>query len=368
MRAAVVYEAGRPIEVVEADVGPVGPHDVRVKVKASGLCHSDVAVQTGELPFPLPMILGHEGAGMVEEVGNEVSTCAVGDHVVMSALIHCGVCRNCLKGRPNLCSSNQHLSFSGTDAPDGGPRMADADGRGLYQFSGIGTLAEELVCNERRIIPIPDDVPFEIAAMTGCGVLTGTSAVFNRAQVQPGSSVVVLGCGGVGLNVVQAAALAGASTIIGVDLHDEKLVMAESFGATHGLKNESPESTVAHVRDLTGGQGADYAFEVVGIPDTVRLAWDCLCPDGTVVAIGVQPVGSVVELPGLEFCMTEKTLMGCVYGTSRPTADIPLLVEMYQMGKLSIDKLITHHFALEEINGAVEKMDGGRDARGVVMF
>lgn len=368
MKAAVVYEAGMPIEVVDFSSGSLGARDVRVKVGASGLCHSDVAVQTGDLPFPLPMILGHEGAGVVEEVGAEVSTCQVGDHVVLSALIHCGVCRNCLKGRPNLCSANLELTFPGTDAADGAPRMADSTGRSLYQFSAIGTLSEEIVCDERRAVPIPSDVPMEVAAMTGCGVLTGTSAVFNRAKVQPGSSVVVIGCGGVGLNVIQGAELAGASLIIGVDLHADKLTMAQGFGATHLIKNESPEATVAQVFDLTGGEGADYAFEVVGIPALVRLGWDCLRQDGTVVAIGVQPSGALTELPGLEFCMTEKTLMGCVYGTSRPTRDIPMLVEMYRKGRLEIEKLITHRFDLEEINGAVEKMENGHDARGVVVF
>ncbi|MYH72236.1 MAG: alcohol dehydrogenase catalytic domain-containing protein, partial [Acidimicrobiia bacterium] len=282
MKAAVVYEAGVPIDVVEFTSGSVGPHDVRVRVGASGLCHSDVAVQTGDLPFPLPMILGHEGAGVVEEVGADVTTCQVGDHVVLSALIHCGVCRNCLKGRPNLCTANLKLTFPGTDAADGATRMTDSQGRGLYQFSAIGTLSEELICNERRAIPIPHDVPMEIAAMTGCGVLTGTSAVFNRAEVQPGSSVVVIGCGGVGLNVIQAAALAGASVIIGVDLHDDKLAMAQGFGATNLVKNESAGATVEQIFELTGGEGADYAFEVVGIPALVRLAWDCLRQDGTV--------------------------------------------------------------------------------------
>ena len=368
MKAAVVYETGVPIEVVEYTPGSVGPHDVRVKIGASGLCHSDVAVQTGALPFSLPMILGHEGAGVVAEVGSEVTTCQVGDHIVLSALIHCGVCRNCLKGRPNLCSANLDLTFPGTDAADGALRMTDSEGRGLYQFSAIGTLSEEVICNERRAVPIPEDVPLEVAAMTGCGVLTGTSAVFNRAKVEPGSSVVVIGCGGVGLNVIQGAVLAGASTIIGVDLHDDKLSMAQSFGATNLVKNEDPEATVGQVFDLTDGEGADYAFEVVGIPALVSLAWDCLRQDGTVVAIGVQPAGAMTELPGLEFCMTEKTLMGCVYGTSRPTTDIPMLVEMYRQGQLEIEKLITHRFDLEEINGAVEKMEDGHNARGVVVF
>ena len=216
MKAAVVYEYGTPIEVVDVTPGSVGPNDVRIKVKASGLCHSDVACQTGELPFPLPMILGHEGSGIVVEAGDAVTTCAVGDHVVLSALIHCGVCDNCLKGRPNLCMWGLETIFGGTN-PDGTLRAHDPEGRELYQFSSIGTLAEELICSEKHAVPIPADVPLESACLTGCGVLTGTSAVFNRARVEPGSSVVVIGCGGVGLNVVQGAVHASAGKIIAVD-------------------------------------------------------------------------------------------------------------------------------------------------------
>ncbi len=367
MKAAVVYDYGAPILVVDTSLSPVGANDVRIKVKASGLCHSDVAVQTGELPFPLPMILGHEGSGIVAEVGDAVSTCKVGDHVVMSALIHCGICDNCLKGRPNLCMWGLETIFGGTN-PDGTLRATDLDGKGLYQFSSIGTLAEELVCNEKHAIPIPADVPFESACLIGCGVITGISAVFNRAQVQPGASVVVIGCGGVGLNVVQGAALANAGKIICVDLHDAKLAMAERFGATHTIKNEPHTDVAEQVTELTGGEGANYVFEVVGIPELVRLGWDCLRIDGTLVAIGVHPAESETSLPAGQFATTEKTLMSCLYGTSRPTRDIPLLVEMFRQGRLQLDELVTHRFTLDDINDAVARMDSGRDARGIVVF
>ena len=368
MKAAVVYEFGAPIRVVDATPGHVGPNDVRVQVKASGLCHSDVAVQTGELPFPLPMVLGHEGAGVVVEAGEAVTTCEVGDHVVLSALIHCGTCTNCLKGRPNLCLWGLETIFGGINAHDRGLRASDPDGNGLYQFASIGTLATELVCSEKHAVPIPDDVPFEAAALTGCGVLTGASAVFNRAKVQPGSSVAVIGCGGVGLNVIQAATMANAGTVIAVDLHDGKLALARQFGATHTVRNDDPAATVAEVFELSGGEGADYVFEVVGVPTLVRLGWDCLRLDGTLVAIGVHPAGSTVELPADQFATSEKTLMGCLYGTSRPTKDIPMLVEMFRAGRLRLAELVTHHFALEDINEAVAKMSNGRDARGVVLF
>ena len=367
MKAAVVYEYGEPIAVVDATLGEVGTHDVRIEMKASGLCHSDVSVQTGALPFPLPMILGHEGSGVVAEVGDEVTTCRVGDHVVLSALIHCGVCANCLKGRPNLCMWGLETIFGGTN-PDGTLRASDAAGNDLYQFSSIGTLAEGLICSEKHAIPIPADVPFEAACLTGCGVLTGTSAVFNRARVEPGSSVVIIGCGGVGLNVIQGAVLASAGQIIGVDLHDDKLAMAEQFGASHTIRNEPGTDVAEQVFEITGGEGADYVFEVVGVPELVRVGWDCLRIDGTLVAIGVHPSDSETSLPAGEFATSEKTLMSCLYGTSRPTKDIPLLVEMFRQGRLQLESLVTHHFALDEINDAVAKMDSGHHARGIVVF
>ncbi len=367
MKAAVVYEYGQPIETVDAHLGEVGPNDVRVAIRASGLCHSDVSVQTGALPFPLPMILGHEGAGVVEAVGDAVTTCVPGDHVVLSALIHCGICDNCVKGRPNLCFWGLNTIFGGRN-PDGSLRARDAQGRELYQFSSIGTLAEELVCHEKHAIPIPRDVSFEAACLTGCGVLTGLSAVLNRARVEAGKSVVVIGCGGVGLNVIQGAVLASAGMIVAVDLNETKLDMARRFGATHTLNAATVGSIPDAVRELTGGFGADYVFEVVGVPELVRQGWDSLRIDGTLTVIGVHPSTSEAILPAGEFATSEKTLMSCLYGTSRPTKDIPLAVELYRQGRLKLDELVTHHFSLDQINDAVATMNRGTDARGVVVF
>ena len=217
-------------------------------------------------------------------------------------------------------------------------------------------------------MPIPGDVPFESACLTGCGVLTGMSAVFNRAGVEPGSSVVVIGCGGVGLNVVQGAALASAAGVIAVDIHDDKLAMATRFGATDIIKAGSGVDVPAAVAELTGGEGANYVFEVVGVPELVRVGWDCLRVDGTLVAIGVHPSDSEVALPAGQFATTEKTLMSCLYGTSRPTKDIPLLVEMFRQGNLQLDELVTHRFTLDDINAAVGLMEDGHHARGIVVF
>jgi S-(hydroxymethyl)glutathione dehydrogenase/alcohol dehydrogenase len=367
MKAAVSYEYGKPIEVVDIELGAVGPTDVRIEVRATGLCHSDVAVQQGALPFPLPMILGHEGAGVVVEAGSEVTQTQVGDHVVLSALIACGVCNNCVKGRPNLCLWGLNTIFSGQN-PDGGLRAQDTEGQPLYQFASIGTLAEQLICSEKHAVPIPQDVSFEAACLTGCAVLTGMSAVLNRARVEAGKSVVVIGCGGVGLNVIQTAAMVNAGMVIAVDLHSDKLAMAQEFGATDVIQSGPGVDVPEAVRELTGGLGADYAFEVVGIPEIVRQGWDCLCIDGTLIAIGVNPAQSEVSLPASEFSACEKTLMACLYGTSRPTQDIPLAVELYRSGKYKLDELITHRFDLENINEAVAKMHAGHDARGIVVF
>lgn len=370
MQAAVVYEYGVPIVVADVDVSDeLGPHDVRVGMRASGLCHSDLSAQTGALPFPLPIILGHEGSGVIEAVGESVSTVAVGDHVVLSALIHCGACENCLKGRPNLCVWGLETIFSCAN-PDtaharGAFRAVDGDGNGLHQFSSIGTLADVLVCNERHAVPIPTDVPFEAACLAGCGVLTGMSAVLNRARVEAGSSVVVIGCGGVGLNVVQTAALVGAGTIIAVDVHPSKLELARGFGATHAV--QGGEGVAEEVFAITGA-GADYVFEVVGVPELVTQAWSCLRIDGTLVAVGVHPADAVAELPALDFATSEKTLMSCLYGSSRPTKDIPLAIDLYRQGRYKLDELVSHRFELGDVNRAVEGMHGGAGARSVVLF
>jgi Zn-dependent alcohol dehydrogenase len=367
MKAAVVYEYGKPIDVVDVTLGAVGPHDVHVQVKATGLCHSDVAAQTGALPFPLPIILGHEGAGIVTEIGDEVTQTKVGDHVVLSALIHCGTCANCLAGRDNICLWGLGTINSGLN-PDGNRRATDAEGRELFQFASIGTLAEELICSEKHAIPIPEDVSFEAACLAGCGVLTGMGAVLNRAKIEPGSSVAVIGCGGVGLNVVQAAALEQAGMIIAVDLHDDKLEMARKFGATHAVVAAPGTDVAAQLRALTDGIGVQYVFEVVGLPELVRTGWDALSIDGTLIGVGLSPADSEFCLPAAELAGSEKTLMASLYGSSRPTQDIPLAIDLYRSGKIKLDELITHQFSLDDINTAVDKMHAGHDARGIVVF
>jgi S-(hydroxymethyl)glutathione dehydrogenase/alcohol dehydrogenase len=363
---AVAYATHQPLQIAEVSLAELAPHDVLVRIEASGLCHSDVSVQSGALPFPTPIILGHEGAGVVEEVGSAVTGVAPGDHVVLSAIIACGRCASCQRGTPNLCEWGLPTIFSCLQ-PDGGFRARDADGRDLYQFACLGTLARRAIVPDLAVIPISRDVPFEAAALVGCGVLTGVGAVFNRARVRPGDSVAVIGCGGVGLNVIQAARLAGATTVIAIDPQPAKRDLAADFGAGD-LIDPRATDVLERVRELTGGRGVDYAFECVGIGALVRQAWDAIAIDGTVVAIGVAATEDVCELPAQAFSTSEKTLMSCLYGTARPRIDMPLYLELYRQGRLKLDELVTRRYALSEVNQAVADLESGANARGVVVF
>jgi S-(hydroxymethyl)glutathione dehydrogenase/alcohol dehydrogenase len=365
-KAAVVYQYGGPVEVVDLALSPLGPHDVQVAIAASGVCHSDVAAQTGALAFPTPIVLGHEGAGTVLAVGAEVTEVAPGDRVALSAIISCGRCRPCVEGTPNLCEWGLPIIFS-CRQPDGGLRATDPEGREIHQFASLGTLAQEVIVPEVATVKIPDDVSFEAAALVGCAVLTGVGAVLNRPRVQAGDTVAVIGCGGVGLNVVQAAAMVGAARIIAMDREHAKLQLATTLGATDIVDAGSADTVVA-VRDLTGGRGVDFAFECVGSGALVRQAWDAVAIAGTVVAIGVAPGDDVVELPAQELATSEKTLMSCLYGSSRPRLDMARYLQLYRQGKLRLDELVTQRYSLEDVASAVEDLRSSRNARGVVVM
>jgi S-(hydroxymethyl)glutathione dehydrogenase / alcohol dehydrogenase len=365
-RAAVSYGIDRPLEVVEVSVAPVREHDVRVRFRASGVCHTDLSLMNGGLPVPAPIIPGHEGSGVVEEIGSAVTGVKVGDHVAFTGVISCGGCRPCRDGTPNLCEWGLP-TIMGSRQPDGDLRTSDAAGTGLHQWACLGTFAETAIVPELAVIPIPDDVPFEVAALIGCGVLTGVGAVFNRAKVQPGDTVVVFGCGGVGLNVVQAARLVGATTVIAVDSSASKLPLATELGATHAVDAGS-EDAVSRIREITGGRGTDFAFEAVGSTSVVRQAWDSVAGNGTVVTIGVPPAGQTVELPADELWSTEKTLMASLYGSGSPREDIALCIELYRQGRLRVEELVTTRYRLDDINEAIADLQTSRNARGVIVY
>jgi Zn-dependent alcohol dehydrogenase len=296
-----------PLAIEELDLAAPGPAEVEVRVGASGVCHSDWNVISGATPNPLPVVLGHEGAGVVEAVGEGVTTIAAGDHVVLNWLPSCGRCFYCLGGRPVLCEWSTPAMLAGT-MPDGTTRLTTG-GEAVYHYSFLSTFAERCVVPEQSCVPIRKDVPFPVAALVGCAVMTGVGAVVNRARAEPGSAVVVFGAGGVGLSAILGARLAGAGTIVAVDPVAFKRELAEELGATHAL-DPGRDEVVGEIRALTGGRGADYALDTAGAPGLVGTAYDAVRPGGTVVAVGIPTADAVAEIPGPRLPREEKILTG----------------------------------------------------------
>ena len=363
MKAAVLYEVDTPLKVEEVDLDNPKRGEVRVRIVANGVCHSDYSIIHGVLRSPLPMVPGHEGAGIVEEVGPNVSLVKPGDHVVLSLAPYCGHCYYCAIGKQNLCV-NMFQTMVKAAMVDGTCRLKK-NGKDIHHMAGISSFAEQAVVAEQACIKVPDEVPLDVVCLIGCGVMTGVGAAINTAQVEPGSSAVVIGCGGVGLNVIQGCVLAGASTIIGVDLLDNKLDYALQFGATQTI-NPSRDELVRSVRKLTGGRGADYAFEVIGLSQTVEQAYACTRQAGTTIVVGAGSRRDTVSIPMGTF-LTEKIIKGSGYGSARPHIDMPRLVEHYRNGRLKLKELITRTYALEEVNEAMTALEKGEVARSVVL-
>lgn len=364
-KAAVLFEVGRKLEIREVEVHPPRAGEVLVRMAVGGICHSDLHVMTGHLNAPLPAILGHEGSGVVADVGPDVTSVRPGDHVIPLWRLSCGECEYCTAGRPALCPAGTQIRMTGLLA-DGTSRFSLA-GQEIKYFAGVSSFCEYSVIPEKAVLKIPSDLPLDLAALLGCAVITGVGAAVNAARVRPGSSVAVFGTGGVGLNVVQGAAIAGAEKIIAVDLRDNKLEYARRFGATHTV-NASAGNPVEQIRTLTGGRGVDYAFEVVGHPATLRQAYDSLAKRGVAIAVGVTPFTTEVAVPVMSLIYEERVLTGSVYGSSRPRVDIPRLIDLYRSGKLKLDELLTHRYPFEQINQAYEALERGEVARSVVTF
>jgi S-(hydroxymethyl)glutathione dehydrogenase / alcohol dehydrogenase len=364
-QAAVLFEVGKKLELCEVDVQAPGPGEVLVRMFAGGVCHSDLHVMTGHLTAALPAILGHEGSGVVAEVGAGVMSVKPGDHVIPLWRVSCGACEYCSDGRPALCPEGTQVRMTGR-LLDGTTRFS-LGGREIKHFAGVSSFSHYSVIPERAVLRIPEEFPLERAALLGCGVITGVGAAINAARVKPGSSVVVFGTGGVGLNVVQGAVIAGAEKIIAVDLLDRKLEYATQFGATHTV-NASAGNPVERVRALTGGRGVDYAFEVVGLPAVMRQAFDCLAKRGVAVVVGVAPMATEVAVPVMSLVFEERVLTGSVYGSSRPRIDIPKLIDLYRAGKLKLDELLTRSYPFREINEAYAALERGEVARSVVLY
>lgn len=363
MKAAVLYKPNTPLEVV--DVQQQGPQagEARVTVKAAGVCHSDWHVINGDWTLPLPMVLGHEAAGIVEEVGPGVTAVRPGDHVIFSFRPHCGRCLYCSTGRSVLCDGYTSPRWGMLD----GTFRLRRDGQDIFQMARLGTFAERVVCPAEMLVPIRRDMPWPQAALVGCCVPTGVGAVTRCARVEAGASVLVVGCGGVGLNVVQGARLAGAVTIVACDLLDSKLEFARAFGATHAV-NASREKVVDRVRELTGGRGVDYAFDAIGGEATTLQILEAVRPGGTAVIVGMAAMAVRAPVTPYLMALQEKTLTGTMYGSVRPNLDFPRLVDLYLDGRLKIDELVSRTYRLDEINDGFAALRSGSVARGVIVF
>lgn len=359
---AVVYrELGKPVCVETVEILPPGPDEVTVKVAACGVCHSDLSVTNGTIPLPPGTVLGHEGAGTIVEVGSAVTDLQVGDTVAISWIPMCGTCRFCLMGRSWLC--DKPLKH-GPRMPDGGSRIRDEKGNELNHFMSTAVMAEYATLHKSSIIKIDKTVSLECAALVGCAVSTGVGAVLNTAKVEPGSSVVVIGAGGVGLNAIQGASLSGARIVVAVDMADGKLEYAKAFGATDVVNPTRDGDAVDKVRKITGG--ADYVFECIGLPETIRQAYFMLRKGGMAVVVGIAPMTSTVELPAIHLAVTEKILTGSMYGSTRPRVDFPKFIQLYKAKRLKIEELITKRYEIENAQLAFDEMK--TNARGVIVF
>ena len=363
MKAAVLYKPNTPLEVV--DLVQEGPHggEARVKVQAAGICHSDWHIMNGDWTPPLPMVLGHEAAGIVEEVGAGVTNVKLGDHVIFSFRPHCGRCLYCSIGRSILCDGHTSPRWGMLD----GTYRLKRDGQDIHQMARIGTFSERVVCPAEMLVPIRKEMPWPQAALMGCCVPTGVGAVTRCALVEAGASVLVIGCGGVGLNVVQGARLAGASIILAADLLDSKLQYAKEFGATHTI-NARADNVVDRARELTTGRGVDYAFDAIGGEATTLQIVEAIRPGGLAVIVGMAALNVRAPITPYNMALQEKAIKGTMYGSVRPDIDFPKLVDLYLDGRLKIDELVSRTYKLEEINEGFTALRTGQVARGVVVF
>ncbi|MAT84743.1 MAG: alcohol dehydrogenase [Gammaproteobacteria bacterium] len=359
MKAAVLREINKPLEIEDIAHGDPGPREVLIRTVAAGVCHSDLHFQNGSYPYPLPAVLGHESAGIVEAVGSDVTYVKPGDHVITCLSAFCGHCEYCLTGHMSLCQEPE------LQRPMEGPQRLSKGDETMWQFLNLSSFAEYMLVHEHAIAKIREDMPMDRAALIGCGVTTGVGAVIHTARVEVGSTVAVIGCGGVGLSAINGAAIAGAARIIAVDMVPSKLELARKFGATD-VVNAKDCDPVEAVRELTGG-GVHYSFEAIGLKVTAEQSFKMLARGGTATIIGMIPVGTNIELHGPEFLM-ERKLQGSNMGSNRFRVDMPRFVELYLQGRLHLDDLISRRIKLEDVNDAMKELEKGEVARSVIMF
>lgn len=359
MRAAILKNVGDSELEVRDDVSLVdlGPNQVKVKIEAAGLCHSDLSAMTGVLPQPTPLVLGHEGSGIILAVGEGVTNVKEGDHVIIDWNSSCGTCNFCLRGETHLClkvmfGSGMVPKFQSNSTP-------------VFGFAGNGTFAEEMIVSSNSVVRIPEDIPFDVAALIGCGVATGVGAAINTAKVKPGSSVAVIGCGGVGIAAIQGAKIAGAAEIVAIDTVEKKLSDAKHFGATHGV---TPEEANQAYDKVTASEGFDYVFECIGLSKTAKQAIDLTRRGGTTVIVGAGKQDDEFSLNMWELFFNAKTLISCYYGSSNTKVDFLKLIRLYKAGRLDLENMISAKMDISKINSAVDALKKGEVIRQVLTF
>lgn len=359
MKAAVFREVNQPMEIEEVEISKPGPREVLIRTAAAGICHSDMHFWNGTYPGQVPMVLGHESAGVVEQVGSDVHYVKPGDHVITCLSVFCGHCEKCLTGHLSLCQEPE-TNRSAEDEP----RLSMA-AQPVQQFAQLGSFAEMMLVHEHALVKVREDMPMDRAALIGCGVTTGVGAVIHTAAVEPGSTVAVIGCGGIGLSCINGAAIAGASRVIAVDMVASKLDLARKFGATD-VVDASDGDAVAKVIEMTGG-GVHYSFEAIGLKQTAEQAFQMLRSGGTATVIGMIPPGDMVSIHGVDF-LAEKKIQGSMMGSNRFRVDMPRFVDFYLQGRLHLDDLVSKRIKLSDINEGMAALETGEIARSVIMF
>jgi S-(hydroxymethyl)glutathione dehydrogenase / alcohol dehydrogenase len=362
VKAAVLYDFNTPLRIEEVETDPPRRGEVLVRFAASGVCHSDLHTVLGVHKAVLPAVLGHEGAGVVEQVGDDVRSVTPGDHVIVTWLPYCGGCRFCLSGRPQLCDD---LAWSDAGLMRDGTMRFHRNGERIHHYGSVSSFAERAVVPEQTVIPVDRSLPLTELALMGCAVMTGVGAVLRTAAVRPGDTVAVVGCGGVGLSVVQGARIAGASRIVAVDVVAEKLELARELGATDGV--DGRDDPVAQLHELIPG-GVDHSFEALGRPQTIETAIRLSGRGGQTVLVGMAPPDATVGFDALTMTLEERTIKGCWYGSVRPPTDYPVLVDLYRRGELRLDALVSRTCGIDDVNDAFERMERGEVARTLVVY
>lgn len=363
MKAAVLNTIPGQLDIEEISIDSPGPREVLIRTSAAGLCHSDLHFMEGKYPYPCPAVLGHESAGIVEEVGSDVNYVSPGDHVITCLSAFCGYCEQCISGHLSLCENKATELVRKPGQPS---RLSRPDGEAVNSFLHLSSFAEQMLVHEHALVKIDQEMPLDKAALIGCGVTTGLGAVFRTAKVEPGSTVAVIGCGGIGLSAVQGARIAGANKVIAIDMVGSKLELAQTMGATQVI-NAADEDVVEQVKEMTNGLGVHNSFEAVGMKSTAEQAFKLLRSGGQATVIGMIPVGTTVEIHGPEL-LSEKTLTGSNMGSNQFRTDMPRFVDMYLDGRLLLDEMVSKTITLDEINDGFEEMKTGTVARSVISF